>query len=200
MDGEIVSAAEDDENITFRAPHNEGCVLWIITVRKWGNRKHNNRFIMGTQNIIITNQGHNTKIIIPKQDINKSMSCSALFIIVCLCYKKNKSSKERQIKIETYNYGRTNKKYWQQNQVFLSSPTLASLQDVFVKLLCRKNLDEKFLAANSKFSFGWLINSMCKGPQECSDLLSPTDQSEVRSRPGLMMIWIEDIRSESVHD
>ena len=43
-------------NITFRALSNEACVLWIITVRKWGNRKHNNRFIMGTQNSVITNK------------------------------------------------------------------------------------------------------------------------------------------------
>ena len=62
---------EDDENVTFRAPFYEaGCVLWIITGWKWGNRKHNNRFIMGTQNIIITN--HNNKIIITKQHINKT--------------------------------------------------------------------------------------------------------------------------------
>ena len=45
-----------EENITFRALSNEACVLWIITVRKWGNRKHNNRFIMGTQNSVITNK------------------------------------------------------------------------------------------------------------------------------------------------
>ena len=45
-----------EENITFRALSNEACVLWIITERKWGNRKHNNRFIMGTQNSVITNK------------------------------------------------------------------------------------------------------------------------------------------------
>ena len=55
----LLSNSDSDpivENITFRALSNEGCVLWIITVRKWGNRKHNNRFIMGTQNSVITNK------------------------------------------------------------------------------------------------------------------------------------------------
>ena len=124
---------EDDENVTFRAPFYEaGCVLWIITGWKWGNRKHNNRFIMGTQNIIITN--HNNKIIITKQHINKTSYWEGVTHVfeefVCPPKSANMFPQEK-----------IRKCWW---NIFGGQTQFFSF----------------------KFSFGWLINSMCKGPQE----------------------------------